>query len=60
MRINSTKVDSEKLAKLEDILYGKDAVAADAQNNISAQEAIVASLPTPDRIIAILNGTDNE
>lgn len=60
MRINSTKVDSEKLAKLEDILYGKDAVTADAQNNISAQEAIVASLPTPDRIIAILKGTDNE
>lgn len=60
MRINSTKVDAEKLAKLEDILYGKDAVAADAQNNISDQEAIVASLPTPDRIIAILKGTDNE
>ena len=60
MKINSTKVDADKLAKLEDVLYGKDAVEADAQNNISAQEATVASLPTPDRVIAILNGTDNE
>lgn len=57
--IDSTKVnDSEKMQLLEDVLYGKDAVAADVDHGIEAQEATDARLPLPDEVIYILqNGT---
>lgn len=54
LRINSTKVNAEKLTALENILYGTDAVEADAQNGIEAAEATEARLPLPDEIIAFL------
>ena len=57
--IDSTKVDSTKLAALEDILYGKDAVAADATANppIEAADAVDPRLPLPDEIIAHFSNT---
>ena len=45
--IDSTKVDSEKLAALEDILYGKDAA--------DGQEAVDPRLPLPDEIISLMS-----
>lgn len=45
--IDSTKVDSEKLTALEDILYGKDAA--------SGQEAVDPRLPLPDEVITLLS-----
>lgn len=56
--IDSTKVDAAKLAELEDMLYGRDAVEADAQNNIEAVEAIEPKLPTPAELIKLF--TDDE
>lgn len=44
--IDSTKIDAEKLAKLEDILYGKDGV--------DGAEGTDARLPLPAEIITIL------
>lgn len=52
--IDSTKCDSEKLTALEDILYGKDAVAADAQNNIEAVDAIAPRLPMPKEVYELM------
>lgn len=49
-----------ELAELEDILYGKDAVAAveaDLEHNIQAQEAVAATnarLPLPDEVLEVL------
>ena len=51
--IDSTKIDSDKLTALEDILYGKDA-DTDAQT-----EAVDPRLPLPDEIVRIVNGTNN-
>lgn len=45
--IDSTKVDAEKLAALEDILYGKDPTSADASDGVDAR------LPLPDEIAAM-------
>lgn len=42
--IDSTKVDAEKLAALEDILYGKDA-------------DVEARLPLPDEVVTLMSGT---
>ena len=53
--IDSTKVDSAKLAKLEAVLYGTDAVAADPEHNIEAVEATEARLPLPDEVLSIIN-----
>lgn len=44
--IDSTKVDAEKMAKLEAVLYGTD--------ETDEAEATVASLPLPDEILAIV------
>lgn len=43
------------LTALEDILYGKDAVVADAQNNIEAADAVAPRLPLPDEVIDLYN-----
>ena len=51
--IDSTKADAAKLAALEEILYGKDAVAAEAEHNIEASKAVDPRLPLPDEIATI-------
>jgi hypothetical protein len=43
LTIDSTKVDAEKLAALEAVLYGS--------------ESVEAKLPLPDEVLAIINGT---
>ena len=48
--IDSTKVDADKLAALEVILYGKDAVAGEP-----GEPAVVARLPLPDEIAALMS-----
>lgn len=48
--IDSTKVDSAKLAALEVILYGKDAVDGDP-----GEPAVVARLPFPDEIATLMS-----
>lgn len=48
LTIDSTKVSSEKLTKLEEILYGKD------PTNEGAQDGVAPRLPLPDEIITIL------
>ena len=56
LTIDSTKLDAAGkliLEKLEDILYGKDAVAADLENNIEASDATNARLPLPDEVIGM-------
>lgn len=45
--IDSTKVDASKLAALEDIIYGKDAVGA--------VPAVVARLPLPNEVVTLLS-----
>lgn len=47
--IDSTKVDKTKLAALEDILYGKDAVTGE-----NATAAVEPRLPLPDEVISLL------
>lgn len=59
LTIDSTKVDSTKLARLEAVLYGTDAVAADPEHNIEAVEATTARLPLPNEVLSIINGTNN-
>lgn len=51
--IDSTKVDAAKLAALEEILYGKEAVLADAEHNIEAAPAVDARLPLPTELATI-------
>lgn len=46
LTIDSTKVDADKLAKLEDILYGTDG---------DESSATVARLPLPDEVLQILS-----
>lgn len=48
--IDSTKVDADKLSSFLDILYGTDAVEADAEHNIEASEATEGRLPLPDEV----------
>lgn len=50
----TTTEDKAKLKALEDLLYGKDAVEADAEHGIAAQEATEPTLPTPDEILELL------
>lgn len=56
--IDSTKFTTEqqkaKLAAFEDILYGTDAVEANAQEGIEAHEATTARLPLPDEVFRLL------
>jgi hypothetical protein len=51
--IDSTKVDADKLAALEVILYGKDAVAGKP-----GEPAVVARLPLPDEIATLMSAED--
>ena len=53
--IDSTKVDSAKLAELEEILYGCDAQEADQEHDIPAKEAKTARLPLPSEIAKIFS-----
>ena len=55
LTINSTKVDATKLAELEAILFGTDAVAGD-ENGEGAVEATEPRLPFPDEVAEILGG----
>ena len=48
LTIDSTKVEETKLAKLEEILYGKDATSLEAHDGVDPR------LPLPDEILTIL------
>lgn len=48
LTFDSTKVDAAKLAKLEEILYGKDATTEDGNDGIDPR------LPLPDEVIRIM------
>lgn len=52
LTIDSTKVDSAKLAKLEEILYGKDGTGEDHSTG-----AVDPRLPLPDEIANIIKGS---
>lgn len=52
LTIDSTKVDPQKLAALEEILYGKDGTGEDHSTG-----AIDPRLPLPDEIATIMKGT---
>lgn len=52
LTIDSTKVDSVKLAKLEEILYGKDGTGEDQSTG-----AVDPRLPLPDEIANIMKGS---
>ncbi|MFA7206692.1 MAG: hypothetical protein WC102_10225 [Saccharofermentanales bacterium] len=52
--IDSTKVDADKLAALEVILYGKDAVAGEP-----GEPAVVARLPLPDEIATLMSAEED-
>ena len=49
LTFESTKFSAEFMAKLEEILYGKDATSE------GGNDAVEARLPLPDEIIAIFN-----
>ncbi len=53
LQVNSMVADADKLAKFEEIIYGKQAVEADATNNIEASDAVPARLPLPDEVAGI-------
>ena len=52
LTIDSTKVDPEKLASLEEILYGKDGTGEDHSTG-----AVDPRLPLPDEIASIMKGS---
>lgn len=52
LTIDSTKVDPQKLATLEEILYGKDGTGEDHSTG-----AVDPRLPLPDEIANIMNGS---
>ena len=52
LTIDSTKVDPEKLATLEEILYGKDGTGEDHSTG-----AVDPRLPLPDEIANIMKGS---
>ena len=52
LTIDSTKVDPEKLATLEEILYGKDGTGEDHSTG-----AVAPRLPLPDEIANIMKGS---
>lgn len=49
MEIDSTKVTAKQLAKIEEILYGKD------PSGEAANDGVAPRMPLPDELIAILN-----
>lgn len=53
LTFDSTKFSKEFMTRLEEVLYGKDAVT----NGGSASEAVDPRLPMPDEIIAMFNNT---
>lgn len=53
--IDSTMVDPDKLAALEDILYGSDAAPVDDDDTTDSSSG-EARLPLPDEVFAILGG----
>lgn len=50
--IDSTKVDPEKLAALEEILYGKDPTEPEGDDGVEPR------LPLPDEVITLMTATD--
>ncbi len=52
--IDSTKVDSEKLKALEDILYGKDPTTQEANDGVESR------LPLPDEIATLIGTTEGQ
>ena len=48
---DSTKFSAEFMAKLEEILYGKDATSSEANDGVEAR------LPMPDEIIELFQNT---
>lgn len=54
VEIKSTDFTDEQMKALEAVLYGTAAVAADAEHNISAADAIPARLPLPGEVYTIL------
>ena len=52
--IDSTKVDADKLAALEEILYGKDPTTS------SSNDGADPRLPLPDEIIELMTGDEGE
>lgn len=52
--IDSRTVSPAVLKKIEDAIYGTDAVEADAEHNISASEATDSYLPLPAELISML------
>ena len=52
--LDSTKVAAGKMTILEDALYGKNAVTANAEQNISAAEATIPYMPLPDAILTLI------
>lgn len=53
MEIDSTLVDADKLAALEEILYGKDPTTDGGTDGVDPR------LPLPDEVARILSGADN-
>ena len=49
IEIDSTKLEASKLAKLEEILYGKDPTTTDGSDGVEAR------LPLPDEVYKILS-----
>lgn len=54
LTISSLKVAEGKMTILEDALFGKNAVAADAEHNISASDATVPYMPLPDDVLLLI------
>lgn len=54
--IDSRTVSPSVLTAIENALYGTDAVAADAEHNISASDATVPYLPLPADLLTMLAG----
>ena len=59
VEVKSTDFSDAQMTALEEILYGKAAVEADAQNNISAADAVPARLPAPGEVYTILYNAAN-
>ena len=55
LTIDSTKVAEGKMTIIENALYGTDAVAADAEHNITASDATVPYLPLPDDLLLLIS-----
>ena len=52
LTLDSTKVDAEKLAALEEILYGKDPTTPEGNDGVDPR------LPLPDEVIELLTAED--